>query len=320
MDDGTIELAHQTILLNDLHLLGISILFWDHLITLGNEIKFVWLRKRSVSSIWFYAVRYIGFAGNLPVLLFSFKTISPKVCNQYSFLHQIVLVVTQFLVSLIMILRTYALYDRDTRVLVFLVSIGVCLLAVCSWAVHDQQAIPVTIFPGCHQGVTKSNGYHLSATWAALFLFDSIIFGLTMRKIYSTRIRMGSGELLPLHMLIVRDGALYFGAMALANLGNIITYYLGGPLTRGSLSTFANCVSISLMSRLMLNLHEKTDVGILSFRDSQFEESLPMNFRDPSEYPPLPPSEYPPPQEPEPELEPEPEPGDIAVVPRVSHV
>ncbi|KAJ7487970.1 hypothetical protein FB451DRAFT_1226075 [Mycena latifolia] len=312
MVDDTIDLATETIFLNSCHLLGISILFWDHLITLDKEITYLWVRKKSSSSLWFFAVRYIGLGGNIPVLLFSFMTLSPTVCTQYSFLHQIVLVATQFLVSVIMLLRTWALYGRDKRVLGSLVALGACLLAVCSWAVQGQKAIPVAIYPGCHLGVSEISGYHLSATWAALFLYDSIVFGMTLFKTYSTRRQLGSGNNLPIHRLIVRDGALYFAAMALANLANIVTYYSTGPLLRGSLGTFANCISITMMSRLMLNLHEQANVGILTQMDQlRFEESIPLDFREPSEY--LPATEP----------EPEPDPGSsnsISVVRRSFNV
>ncbi|KAJ6571467.1 hypothetical protein B0H19DRAFT_1372546 [Mycena capillaripes] len=322
MDNGTIELAIQTIQLNYNHLFGITILYFDHLITLNSEIQFVWMRKWSTSSFWFILVRYIGFTGNLPVLLFSFMTLSPK----------IILVVTQFLVSVVAILRTYALYSRSNRVLGGLVVLGVCLIAVSSWTVHGQHAIPVTVFPGCHLGVTESTfvfsliplplfttssrGYHLSVSWVALFLFDATIFGLTIFKTYSTRLPLGGGRDIPLHMLIARDGAMYFAAMAFANLANIMTYILAGPLLRGSFSTFANCVSVSMMSRLMLNLYAKANTGILSQLNLNFEEAAPLNFRDPTEYPVSPLMR---PTTPLPESEPEP-PGGISVVRRSSEV
>ncbi|KAJ7214358.1 hypothetical protein GGX14DRAFT_443792 [Mycena pura] len=52
--------------------------------------------------------------------------------------------------------------------------------------------------------------------------------------------------------------------MALANLSNIGSFYFGGPLFRGSLSTFASCTSVTMVSRLMLNLHEQAAIGIMS--------------------------------------------------------
>ncbi|KAF8206848.1 hypothetical protein K438DRAFT_449151 [Mycena galopus ATCC 62051] len=180
-------------------------------------------------------------------------------------------------------------------------------MAVSSWTVHGQHTIPVTVFPGCHLGIAARTGYHLSASWVALFLFDATILALTLLKTRSTRLLLGGGEEIPLHMLIMRDGAMYFAAMAFANLANIITYYLAGPLIRGSLSTFANCVSLSMMSRLMLNLHAKANTGILS--ELNFEEAAPLDVREPVESPVVPQTTLLP-ILPEVDSEPEP-PGDI---------
>ncbi|KAJ6591412.1 hypothetical protein B0H10DRAFT_779146 [Mycena sp. CBHHK59/15] len=197
---------------------------------------------------------------------------------QYSFIHQLILVTTQILVCIVMILRTYAFYGRNRRLLWMLVVIGVCLTAVCVWTVLGQRATAVKVLPGCHLGVSVSTGYHLAASWEALLLFDSIIFGLTIYQSYSARRRVGVQARMPLHTLIMRDGAMYFAAMVLANLTNIITYYVTGPLLRGSMSTFANCVSVSMMSRLMLNLHEKAGVGILTqLNASQFPDDIPLS-------------------------------------------
>jgi len=52
--------------------------------------------------------------------------------------------------------------------------------------------------------------------------------------------------------------------MALANLSNILSFYLGGPFSRGIMSTLASSVSVTMMSRLMLNLHETAELGIWS--------------------------------------------------------
>ncbi|KAJ7067078.1 hypothetical protein C8F01DRAFT_1365243 [Mycena amicta] len=250
-----IRLATETISLNSLHLLGVSILVWDHILTLGDEIRFVWLRNKSTSSIWFLLVRYIGLLGNVPVVIFSFTTVSSAVCVKYTLIHQVILVLTQIIVSLVMIIRTFALYSRNKRVLVFLIVVSACFIGVSVWAEHGQHAIPATALPGCHLGASETTGYHLSASWIALFVFDTLIFALTLHKTVATRRDVGFDAPLPLHMALVRDGALYFAAMAFANLSNIVTEYLTGPLIRGSLSTFANCVSISMMCRLMLNLH-----------------------------------------------------------------
>ncbi|KAF8890463.1 hypothetical protein BD779DRAFT_1517895 [Infundibulicybe gibba] len=69
---------------------------------------------------------------------------------------------------------------------------------------------------------------------------------------------------LPMITLFLRDGGIYFAVMALANLANILTFYFCGPFLQGGLSTFSSSISVTMMSRFMLNLHETANIGIFS--------------------------------------------------------
>ncbi|OJT02835.1 hypothetical protein TRAPUB_6691 [Trametes pubescens] len=79
----------------------------------------------------------------------------------------------------------------------------------------------------------------LAVSWEALFIFDLMVFALTLGKTLSERyrIRVTSGRH-DIIALILRDGTLRAHA----------------PLLRGCLSTFASSVSVTMMTRLMLNL------------------------------------------------------------------
>uniref|UniRef100_A0A0W0FX37 DUF6533 domain-containing protein n=1 Tax=Moniliophthora roreri TaxID=221103 RepID=A0A0W0FX37_MONRR len=65
-----------------------------------------------------------------------------------------------------------------------------------------------------------------AVAWEAAFFYDTLIFLLAMYKAYQTKKELGMG--LPLMNIVIRDGSLYFGAMSLASLGNILTFYLAG--------------------------------------------------------------------------------------------
>ncbi|KAJ7309418.1 hypothetical protein DFH08DRAFT_899315 [Mycena albidolilacea] len=75
-----------------------------------------------------------------------------------------------------------------------------------------------------------------------------------------------------------RDGAVYFGMVALVNLANIIAIYTGDVITSGSMAWFACSISATMISRLMLNLHNANN------REYGFEPSSvemePIRFRD----------------------------------------
>ncbi|ETW76148.1 hypothetical protein HETIRDRAFT_422723 [Heterobasidion irregulare TC 32-1] len=148
---------------------------------------------------------------------------------------------------------------------------------------------------GCHSSLSFDTYRNLATPWEAQMLFDITVFGLTLVQSYKHRenlrwfrgLQMERSGTLELVELLFRD------VMALVNLANVLTFY--DPL-RGSLSTFASCVSITMMSRLVLNLHDASlllpsqhpttsSMTFASMRDarksiSDGTEMLPSNHSD----------------------------------------
>jgi len=274
--------GQQLILLNYGQLIGITILYWDHIITLDREINFLWGRNKSLSAYWFFVNRYFAFLSGIPMSALPFLTLSTAMCTRYHLFRELTLVATQIISGVIMIIRVYALYGRNRRVLWFMLGIGACVVGVSLWSFTGQKGSRSIVAGGCHFALIQSTAFRLAGSWEALFVFDTIIFTLTVYNAYIT----GRG-LMPqmnLHALIVKDGALYFGLMALANLANIATYYYStsGMVLPGSLATFTNCISVTMISRLILNLNEQANVGILSGLTSpvQFARQIPQSSLD----------------------------------------
>lgn len=187
-------------------------------------------------------------------------------------------------------LRTYALYERSKLILAVILvpstalfsTACVCLnknisvqlfMSYLQWSLGTQDTsepfIPTMTMTGCHVSSTYLQGAHIAVAWECLVGFDTILFLLTAaRAIYltpSTRSRspsihcfsiLHSTSYLNLIGIIYRDGAVYFGVMALFNLANVITFYTAPDLLRGALSTPSSAVSALLCARLMLNIHE----------------------------------------------------------------
>ncbi|KAJ7260378.1 hypothetical protein B0H12DRAFT_1231852 [Mycena haematopus] len=260
------------------HIVPVCFLIYDQIITLDQEFNFVWKHPNRPSTYWFLALRYGALLTNIPVVVFSFTLIiASQSCVDYDFVHQLFMLVTELVVSALMIIRMYALYAKSACVLWGLLGIGICLIALTAWSMKvGQHGHSLTIVSGCHLSIVDSASIHLAIPWECLFVFDSMygpstyividlaltlvprIFGLTVYNGYMTHRAVG-GANMPLHRLMVRDGAMYFAAMALANLANIVTFLIRGPLLPGSLATFATCTSVTLMTRLMLNINERTE-------------------------------------------------------------
>ncbi|KAJ3880255.1 hypothetical protein F5051DRAFT_324234 [Lentinula edodes] len=193
-------------------------------------------------------------------------------CKSFGMYRQLVLFIQQVIVCVLLTMRIYALYGRNVKILGYMLGSATILAIVAAWSLFGQKSTTAT--SGCHIG-------NLATAWEALFCYDTILFGFTLYQTYKSRHTMGMSLHIPLVSLMLRDG----NVMALANLSNILTFYLAGvsyhvvrlqslikllmihvlqPFLRGSLSTFASCMSVTMMSRLMLNLHSSARIGIFS--------------------------------------------------------
>jgi hypothetical protein len=112
--------------------------------------------------------------------------------------------------------------------------------------------------------------------WVTLLVYELLIFVLTVCRICKTRGVSLAISRRNLFDIMLQDGAMYFAVMTLINLPNILMYYCGSNTTRGSLATFTSCISVTLISRLMLNLHKAVHAGILTtpVRDDDYNSAV----------------------------------------------
>jgi len=247
-----------------------SIMVYDHMATLTDEITFIWRRPKALSAMSFLISRYLALVGNIYGLYVDFSLIPDQSCPKYTMSRQLFIFLQQFVICVILIIRTYALYNRSKRLIVWVTFILIVLAGGVSAASFGQYAGNLTISPGvgCFTTYTAEISARLGLAWVAILAFEALIFVLT---VYQTCKSRGLSRL----RLVTRrnildvmfhDGVMYFGAMTLCNIPNIVMYYYGPAVIRGNvgLSIFTSCMSVTLISRLMLNLHKSADSGILS--------------------------------------------------------
>ncbi|KZT20953.1 hypothetical protein NEOLEDRAFT_1019646, partial [Neolentinus lepideus HHB14362 ss-1] len=252
---------------NYLHLMSITILYYDHLITLGSEARHIWTHAPTFGSITFLLNRYVAFGGNVAVTVYSFKTLAGKVrhvsCKHESLFRQILLIVNVVLSGVILTGRTYALWNRSKRVLAIMLGSAAVLVAIACWSMLGGTTSAAPNTTGCHINISLSAGIRESTGWEAGFLYDILIFVLTVARTYRTpRVNLRKPTRIGVNLvhLLLRDGGNSYSQsiMACANLSNILTFY---DSLRGVLSTFASTVSVVAVSRLTLNLYETAERG-----------------------------------------------------------
>ncbi|THH16613.1 hypothetical protein EW146_g4064 [Bondarzewia mesenterica] len=207
------------------------------------------------------------------------------------------MVANQVVVCSLLIMRTYALYGRSAKIFALLLTVGLVVVAIASWALVDESNDAVANVQGCYVAISDATGIRVAVAWEGELFLDMVIFGLTVARTYQHRdVRTWSGGLgrrnTGLVQLFLRDGALYFATITLANLLNILTYYLAPPMLKGGLSTFSTCISVTMMSRLMLNLHEAVavpptlfttrEIAFATRREDDDSTSIPLHTLRPS--------------------------------------
>lgn len=258
-----------------------TILIYDHLATLTEEISSIWCRPKALSAMLFLLNRYVALLGNVYGLIGDTLPASVESCPTYILSRQVLVYLQGCIVCLILTLRTYALYGRSKWLLSSLVIIILTFMVGAAAETFGPYSSTVTNLPegNCYQTYTAETTIRLAVAWEALSVYEFLIFVLTVSRIFQIRrlLRLSlTSSRRNIVAVMFQDGAMYFGAMTLFNIPNILTYYRGSGITRGSLSTFTSCMSVTLISRLMLNLHKSIDAGILSTPTWDDDNSLPV--------------------------------------------
>ncbi|KAJ7789269.1 hypothetical protein B0H14DRAFT_3891982 [Mycena olivaceomarginata] len=173
---------------------------------------------------------------------------------------EIFIISREVLIETTLSIRVFVMYGRNIWVLVPLLAL-VCIsgiLAVVGAVKFDgpAQNLAAPGLNGCNTPYPRSTADHLAKAWMVILACDVLVFALTVRQAYMQRhtSRLYAGSLI---QRMLKDGSMYFGVIVLATIANISAFYLGDILLSGFLSWFTSSVSLTLLCRLMLNLHEE---------------------------------------------------------------
>ncbi|KAF7343877.1 hypothetical protein MSAN_01969000 [Mycena sanguinolenta] len=207
------------------NLVSFSILFYDFFLTLDWEI----------SRYWGTPVHMAG-------------------CLGLESYHQYFIIATQILVAAMLMLRTFALYERSKRVLVLMILVAAGGVAVGIWSVLSGKAVDestnLPLYFGCNYPISRAQGLSLAAAWAGVAVFDCMIFLLTLYRVFSVR------RTSTILTVLLRDGSIYFGQPTNPTAHTTMLFQLGTEYTRGIATTFTNIISSVMLTRLMLNLRD----------------------------------------------------------------
>ncbi|KAF9007646.1 hypothetical protein BDQ17DRAFT_1351056 [Cyathus striatus] len=209
---------------------SLVILFYDYFLTLPEEVERFWKTKRiNWASTFFYLNRYLSMLGHIPVAFQIFwESRASERLNLLSY-HQYLAVVIQIIVGILLIMRTYALYERRLWILLGMCAAAAAVIIYGTMCVVKGEKTNITVLG-------------LASAWTAMLCFDILIFVMTVYKSV-TRKREVNSTLL--NVLLFDAGVTV-----------IVTFRVLPPYEKGLTVTLTNIISSTMISRLMLNLRD----------------------------------------------------------------
>ncbi|KAF4616854.1 hypothetical protein D9613_008218 [Agrocybe pediades] len=78
-DEAVSAASVRAIMLHDyLHFFGVTLFYYDHAITIGQEVNYLWKRTKRSSSYLFFANRYIPFFANMAITILTLMDLTPE--------------------------------------------------------------------------------------------------------------------------------------------------------------------------------------------------------------------------------------------------
>ncbi|KAI0800834.1 hypothetical protein C8Q74DRAFT_447854 [Fomes fomentarius] len=241
-----------------------AIVVWDWFFGLQREWRFIWTTNWTPVKVAYLFCRYWVLAV-VPYLLYCFcADHTLEVCERIFKIPVALAMWNQVAAECILLIRTYAFFNRNTYILVLLVSALSGVVSYQLYVATSQMDLLrfISRIPGVDATtgpcfpVSKPHSAHLLGFFIAPLLYDTMVTIMTIGKAITIRRRNG-GPSSRLIQTFLREGVFYYILISIANLVNGIFYLQ----PRQEIS--AICIPLSVMlspvlaCRLIIDLRER---------------------------------------------------------------
>lgn len=246
----------KTIAFNDYTVSAVALLYYDWFLTIDQEVEFIWKQEWGMGKILYILNRFIPLLDLLILALsYSEVTLNLGLCQPWWYIDTWLSIFNFLVMDIVLLLRTWALWNRDKKVLVILIA-AVMLSALSSGGAALYASLVVkTDIPSVDNirpcGSSFPNIKPLYGIWAGLMLYDTVVMLLILIKAVPVFVTM---PLSPTLRTFFQDGFIYYIIIFIAAFANILMISFAPGELATTLFTFHRSMSSLLGSRMILNL------------------------------------------------------------------
>ncbi|TBU48531.1 hypothetical protein BD309DRAFT_911636 [Dichomitus squalens] len=239
-----------------------TVLVWDHLVTLSDEIEYVWKRKKSALIYLFFLNRYmtpLGFCVNLFAYFSSYFT--PERCQHFVRYEGTMTLMGINVTALMMLLRIYAIYEGRKLVVALVAAVFLCELGVNAWLLshgiavrHSHNIHACTMI---FDSTKVPGGVASASAWLPL-LYDTVILILTLLKTYKHIRNASAGRIM---RVVAKEGLVYYGVIFTITFILTFMILLAPDGLKNITAQTEYLLTVAMMSRITLHLKKQTHGG-----------------------------------------------------------
>ncbi|CCL98088.1 uncharacterized protein FIBRA_00082 [Fibroporia radiculosa] len=251
--DSVTASAEHFIFVSQIHFCAMyAVVVWDWLLALPKEWRFIWKTSWTPVKVAYLFCRYWVLAVG-PVLLWAFvSNHSWQTCERIYRIPVAMAMWNQAAAETILLIRTYAFFNRNNYILALLVSAlgGVVAyqLYVATTEMLLLSFVPLSATMGPCFPRSKPGSADLLGFFVAPLMYDTMVTIMTIGKAIAIRRRSG-GPNSRLIQTFIREGVFYYLLISVANLVNGIFYLQPRQVMS------AICIPLSVMLAPILACH-----------------------------------------------------------------
>jgi len=247
-----------------------TLVLYDHMITLDQEVNLVWRARWSVGKILFIIIRYEN------LFIFPFQTLAmfipaptEQFCVAWVRWEWCIGLTTSLLAEIVLQLRIYAMYGRSKKIALLLItgfslSVVATLIILIKLFLSDQ--VMNALIPGVRPLFCTLNVPPFWwSFWIPTITFELLLFGLALYKGYESlcsQASIGWSGKTTLDILI-QDSIFYFLVVFSVYVINLILWTTGGIKFAPIVLVYTVAMPSIMSQRLLLNIRRslKTTIG-----------------------------------------------------------
>lgn len=195
-----------------------AVMIWDTLLTLSEEKRKVWDREWSPAKVIFFFNRYYGLASITMNLCFYNIQVSTEECAKYVKAEPLLGNFTILSYQSILLLRCYAVWLRDKRILFGGIAILTCQFVEAMYAISGFFPLPIATEKGpC---VVQGQKFWIASVFLFPTLTDTILTVVTFARVLYIVPKTRSSVI----SRFLKEGFLFFLIVFVGNCANGILY------------------------------------------------------------------------------------------------